>query len=316
MLASEFLTQVRNLGMLPSASTQALDDVSILRHADMEVQTRLLPMLRRLNEEYLVASVDITAVNGRVELPLRAAGAAVRHVQLVTTGGGLRPLPRLMPEQTYGYPTATTHAQGYYFDGGGLVLQPDGASGTVRLRYYMRPGAIRTLVTLPTSYVGADPGGLIASVTADTPTIGRTTFVISQFTSGVPAGSVDFVSQGPAHDATNVSVAITGVSATQFHVATSDLTRAVRVGDYAYPAGYTPVVPVPEELSGVLVGLTVARALMACGYQSEAAQQLGDAEKSMLDVEQLLRPRSEGNPKVLTGGILAGLGAFGNWRGW
>ena len=316
MLASEFLTQVRNLGMLPSASTQALDDVSILRHADMEVQTRLLPMLRRLNEEYLVASVDITAVNGRVELPLRAAGAAVRHVQLVTTGGGLRPLPRLMPEQIYGYPAATTYAQGYYFDGGGLVLQPDGASGTVRLRYYMRPGAIRTLVTLPTSYVGADPGGLIASVTPDTPSTGRTTFVISQFTSGVPAGSVDFVSQGPAHDATNVSVAITGVSATQFHVATSDLTRAVRVGDYAYPAGYTPVVPVPEELSGVLVGLTVARALMACGYQSEAAQQLGDAEKSMLDVEQLLRPRSEGNPKVLTGGILAGLGAFGNWRGW
>lgn len=316
MLASEFLTQVRNLGMLPSASTQALDDVSILRHADMEVQTRILPMLRRLNEEYLVASVDLTAVNGRVELPLRAAGAAVRHVQLVMTGGGLRPLPRLMPERTYGYPTVTTYAQGYYFDGGGLVLQPDGASGTVRLRYYMRPGALRTLQTLPTSYIGTDPGGLIASVTADTPSVGRTTFVISQFTSGVPAGSVDFVSQGPAHDATNVSVAITGVSATQFHVATSDLTRAVRVGDYAYPAGYTPVVPVPEELSGVLVGLTVARALMACGYQSEAAQQLGDAEKSMLDDEQLLRPRSEGNPKVLTGGILAGLGSFNNWWGW
>lgn len=316
MLASELLTQVRNLGMLPNASTNALDDVSILRHADMEVQTRLLPLLRRLNEEYLVASVDITAVNGRVELPLRAAGAAVRHVQLVTTGGGLRPLPRLMPEQTYGYPTATTYAAGYYFDGGGIVLQPDGASGTVRLRYYMRPGALRTLLTLPTSYAGTDPGGLIASVTPDTPSTGRTTFVISQFQTGIPTFPVDFISQGPAHDATNVSVAITGVSATQFHVASSDLTRAVRVGDYAYPTGYTPIVPLPEELSGVLVGLTVARALMACGYQSEAAQQLADAEKSMLEVEHLLRPRSEGNPKVLTGGILAGLGSLNSWRGW
>jgi hypothetical protein len=33
-------------------------------------------------------------------------------------------------------------------------------------------------------------------------------------------------------------------------------------------------------------------------------------------VEQLLRPRSEGNPKMLTGGILAGLGSLNNWRGW
>jgi hypothetical protein len=180
----------------------------------------------------------------------------------------------------------------------------------------MRPGALRTLLTLPTSYAGTDPGGLIASVTPDTPSTGRTTFVISQFQTGIPTFPVDFISQGPAHDATNVSVAITGVSATQFHVASSDLTRAVRVGDYAYPTGYTPIVPLPEELSGVLVGLTVARALMACGYQSEAAQQLADAEKSMLEVEHLLRPRSEGNPKVLTGGILAGLGSLNSWRGW
>lgn len=290
MLASELLTQVRRLGALPTSTNAGLADADILASADMELQGTFLPALRRLNEEYLVRVATVASVGGRVTLPSRAAGAAVRLVQLAASGGGYVNLPRLAPEDATGL-GASGVPVGFYFDGGGIVLLPSGTSGTVRVHYHARPGRM----AVPT-------GGVISTITADAPTAGRTQFVFSTVTL---TGALDIVSSGPAHEAVGLDLTAANLTTTGCDVATSSLLGAVQVGDYICTRDTSPFVPLPEEMAPALVSLVVARMLRQGGYQSESAQHLAEGKEGLERINDLLRPRSDGNPKRLRGGILS-----------
>lgn len=302
MLASELLTQVRRLGALPASSNAGLADADILASADMEVQGVFVPALRRLNEEYLVRVVDVASSGGRVTLPNRAAAGAVRLVQLVMAGGGLRNLPRLAPENATGYPSQGGMPYGFYFDGGGIVLLPQGASGTLRVSYHARPGRM----AVPT-------GGLISTVTADAPTAGRTQLVFSTVTL---SGALDVVSAGPAHEPLGLDLTAANLSTTGCDVSTASLLGTVQAGDYICTRDTSPFVPLPEECAASLVSLVVARMLRQGGYQSESAQHYEEGMAGLKRVEDLLRPRSDGNPKRLKGGVLGRMSGLRIRWGW
>lgn len=302
MLTTDLLTKVRLLGAVPDAVT----DAELLSHADSEVRLNLLPMVRNLNTEYLVRVADVVTINGRAQLPNRAAGAGVRLVQLIN-GPTLTVLPLLDPAKDFGTVVSSGYPWGFYFDGGGIVCLPSGTNATLRIRYYARPGNLVVVVGSAT----------VRRITVVTPGVTTTTI---QTDTPLAGGTYDLISNGPAHQQVAIDATLTFISGVTMTVPTASLLEQPQVGDYISLPDTSPLVCLPEELSDVVVLNTAARYLRARGYLEEAQTAQSQAEKALAPAIDLLRPRSDGNLKRLSGGVLSQLqyGArrgFG-WGGW
>ena len=295
MLASELLEEIRDQGNLTPDST----DATLLRAADAEIRTRLLPLLRTVNEEYLVRHIDIAAVNGRVALPPRATGAAVRMVQVVSGGQLSAPLPRLDPALDTGSGVAAAgQPAGFYFDGGSIVLVPLSSTATIRVRYYARPGKL-VLESDGTSC------GVITAVS-----VGATTTTLTAAAFSGSFIGIDVIASGPAHQ----HKAIDGINP----MPNTSIFEAIIAGDYVARADFSPFVALPEELGSTLALRAAARVLFGLGYRAEAKDTFELAETAQADAMAMLRPRSDGNPKRLSGGTLSAMaypGISDGWRG-
>lgn len=282
--AQALIDDVRSLGSLASAT--GLDDASILAHADKEIAARFIPLLRRASEEFLVRTAEVQAVNGRVRLPSRAVLGGVRHVQISLGGNAWRSLPQLKLEDA-GSSTAGT-ATGFYFDGAGLVLLPLGASGLVRVSYFARPGKLTTT---------ASRYSVVTGVGAQTST--SVTLVLS---GGLVASTVDVVANSSDHSQICIDGALSGGTIT------GSIQGQVLAGDYVCEADYSYLVPLPEELYPSLVNRTASRILLSLGYLEESNAHAQLAEIGLSEILAAVAPRSIGNPKRPTGGMLGAIG--------
>lgn len=299
MLVSEFIAAVRQQAKLPTN----VADAAILRAGDMEIQARLLPAVRKVHADYLVRELTATSLNGRVAMPTRAVVATVRKVQLILSGASWS-LPNFGPDEDVLASTTGTPS-GFMFDGQDIVLLPRGSSGTVRVMYYVRPG--RMIAETDTANTRVVTAGTFNTDGSASLTIGGTIATPTL---------LDVVSSGPAHaqcalDITNPASATIAVSATQ-------AIGLMRVGDYVVAADRSPFVPLPEEMASALVHQASAILLRSNGYESEASAQRDLAEAAIAEATQMLVPRSEGNPKMLRGGLRSRIGlgraiGFG-WR--
>jgi len=268
-------------------------DADILAAGDMEIQGRLVPLIRQVHSEYFVTEQNADAYNGRVALPPRSIAGTVRHVQLIV-GGVTRTLPMVALEDDY-LGVGGSLPMGWYFDGGGIVLLPRGASGTVRIRFYMRPSKMvlesDTSKVWPITVATQSGGGYALTVTGT-----------------LPSAKVDIINPGASHELDAFDVLAAGTS--NLTVTQAAMLNQVAVGGYVVAAGYSPFVPLPEELSAALVHQTAHVLLRALGYDSEAGAQARLADAALTEGKGLLVPRSEGNPKRMRGGIRRSLQGF------
>ena len=298
MLTTAFVAAVRRQGQF----TADLTDADILAAADIEVQGRLIPLVRLVRQEYLVAEAVVTSYGGRLALPSRSVAGTVRQVQLLSGNAALT-LPLMPLESDSGAPSSG-QPFGWYFDGASVVLLPRGTEGTCRVRYYLRPSAMVLDTTVAStarlSVVAQDgSGGYTATAASATP---------------APSTLIDVVSAGPAHAVCAIDRPGTGT--TSLTLPASSVLSPVAVGDYWAVAGQTPFVPVPEELTAALIHQTAGTLLRALAFDAEASQQLLLAEKALDEGRKLLAPRSEGNPRRLVGGIRWSLGQGWGSGGW
>lgn len=304
-LTATFVSAVRRQGSI----TAQYSDADILATGDMEVQTRLLPLLRRMRSEYGVRRILLPIANGRVVMPDRSQVAGVRLVQLVV-GNGYVTLPQVQPEDDYGSSVGGAPF-GWYFDAAGINIVPRNASGQVLVRYYC-----------------AAPAMLMSNNTALTSEIltytEGTTLSTVTFNGSTTLASGDIISARPSHHVVLGGGLLSGTGSANFQTAiyqSIDSDRPVpvsdfytlEIGDYVAPNGQTPFVPVPEELFGVLVHRTAGVMLRASGYLEESSAQLELADEAEVLARDLLAPRSEGTPRALLGGISAASGRRG-WR--
>lgn len=295
-IAADFEADVRSIASMVAAQALGTLSADVLRHGDRVIQSMVLPMLRQVRQDYLVRTIEALSYSGRVDLPERAVGAALRNVQLVRSGI-YTPLPEVPLE------LAQSNAQGslptgYFFDGGGIVLSPRGASGTVSFRYFARPGrlALQTDTTL---------AALITSVVVDSPTPGRTTLNFAAFTGYTPTTNlVDVVSQGPAHEHLGINLVAASPTGTSCNVDSAALLGAVSAGAYICAVDRSPFVPLPEELYTCTVDLCAARVLRAGGYRTEATELRDEALEELKAACAMLQPRNEGSPKRIRGILL------------
>jgi hypothetical protein len=229
----------------------------------------------------------------------------VRLVQLIN-GPTLTVLPLLDPAKDFGTVVSSGYPWGFYFDGGGINCLPSGTNATLRIRYYARPGLL-VIVS----------GATAVRITVVTPGVTTTTF---QTASPLASANYDLISSGPAHQQVAIDAVVTSLGGVTMSVPTASLLEQPQVGDYISLPDTSPYVCLPEELSDVVVLNTAARYLRARGYLEEAQTAQSQAEKALAPAIDLLRPRSDGNLKRLSGGVVSQLQqgmrrGFG-WGGW
>jgi len=292
-LTSAFVAAVRRQGAIPS--TYASTDV--LLAGDIEIQGVFIPLLEQFRQNYFVRELTATVdARGKVPVPARAIGATLRNVQLQLNNTWTSLPCRAMEDWDSLY---TGQPFGYYVDAGSICLLPTGATGTLRIRYTARPGAM-VLETDPST---------TKAITAVTP--GATTTALTcDFTGAVT--NVDIIASGPAHQQKAIGIALGGAQPNLTAVNTS-LLDGVIVGDAIALAGTTPYVPLPEELFAALVHRTAGVILRSLGYDDEAGQQLRVADEVISRATPMLSPRNEGNPERIRGGLRRALNGRGRW---
>lgn len=299
MLTSAFVTAVRRQGQF----TTDLTDADILAAGDLEIQGRLIPLVRLTHQEYLVAEAVVTSYGGRLALPARSVAGTVRQVQLLT-GTSATNLPQMPLESDVGTPQGGTPF-GWYFDGSSVVLLPRGSAATCRVRYFLRPSAM-----------GLNTNIILFQQISTAPQDGAGGYVLTTSSAVGGATIIDVVSAAAAHAV--VAENVFGSGGTSQAVVAANVLGPIAAGDYVALTGVTPFVPVPEELTAALIHQVAGTLLRALAFDTEASQQLLLAEKALDEGQKLLAPRSEGNPRRLVGGIRRALG-MGEWSrrgGW
>ncbi len=294
MLTSAFVTAVRRQGSLPSTLASA----DILLAGDAEIQGVFIPLLEQFRQNFFVRElVGTPDARGRVPLPQRAIGAALRNVQLAINNTWTSLPNRSMEDVDSLY---SGQPYGYYLDAGSVVFLPTGATGTLRIRYTCRPGRMvdETTATLA-------KGITVVGVPGAT-----TTALTCAFTGSLAL--CDILSAGPAHQAKVINATLSGTQP-NLTVLNADCIEQPTAGDYIAIADTSPFVPLPEELSAALIHRTAGVILRAYAYDEEASQQLKIAEEVIERATPMMSPRNEGNPQRIHGGLRRALGTRG-WR--
>ena len=299
MLTSEFITSVRRQGAIPSTMT----DATIMSMGDEEIQGRFIPLLESLRQNYFVREITSTPdARGRVPIPPRAVGAALRNVQLNVNNVWVSLPQRAMEEYDS---VSTGQPAAYYLDAGSICLLPNGTSGTLRIRYPARPGKM---------VLSSDP--VMKGITAVV--VGPTTTAITCAYSGAANGiglGIDIIAGGPAHQQKAIGITLTGASPNWVAQNSDLLDGLVAAFDVLGLADQNIYVPLPEELFSALVHSVAANILLAKGYLEESSAQEQKAARCVAEAKLFLMPRNEGNPQVVSGGLRRALQGGQSRRG-
>lgn len=285
---TDLLSTVRLRGMLPSTATLGVQDSDILQHANDEMQSRLVPLVESVNEEFYVTTTDVALVSGQAayRLPNRNSGSKLRDLKLVI-GGVQQPLVRIEPEKVSAWvSTATGFPQAFYLEAGAVVLVPTPAvsNATLRMRYFVRPGQFVTNAAPTTSTV--------ASVSYSGPTATVTTSVVV----GSGAVSVDCLAYRPPFE----YLALNGSGSGGIYTLPNSSPN-IAVGDYVSLADQSPLLQLPVELHSLLAQRTLCRVLQQLGYSDKYAMASDEADRLEEVALKLLSPRVDGAPKKMRG---------------
>lgn len=312
---TDLIADVRRRAMLPSTSSLGTADADILAVANNEMATRLVPLVMSVNEEFYVQTIDIPMVSGQsaYRMPQRNAGAKLRDVTLVRGNTTLN-LARIEPERLTEWTTnAAGTPVGFYLEAGAVNLVPAPAGGgTLRMKYFVRPGA---LVSSSAQYAAITAVTYGAANTVVVSVAGASAFVPSS------GPTVDIIAARPPFEylITNGPVTNTVIGATidRTIVVSSPTSPApnfspnIAVGDYITQVDSSPIIQLPVELHSLLVQRTVCAIMESFNY----TERLAAAEAAYARMEEaalrLISPRVDGAPKKMRG-LLPRF----SWQGW
>lgn len=295
--SDEFLLNAKRRGNI-STSVDGWDDDDLLAMATDEMRDSIVPMLRRLSEEFLVNDYDQNIASGTAaySLPDWALGEALRDVQLYDGSGGYHALVRKEPSDVSAV-AASNRPTCYFLRDSKVVLVPTPTTAVtsgLRLRCLRRPSKLVGLgrgfevdaIDLDTGYVDVSPlsgaDTLYSLHGTDTPDV-EVTLATPGFRVPVESG----VTLDPAQVANYDKIAFTLAQAAMFSV-----------GDVVTLTGESVVPQIPAELHALLAQATVCSFLRASGQPGlEAAE----AKRQMMwaEAEKLFSPRTENQPRFV-----------------
>ena len=280
MNTTELLASIKRGCSVP-ANQNRFTDADILAIADEEIQTKLLPVLLSLRQEYLVTKEQLTLTPSQAgyAIPVRSIGRTLRSLAIIS-GSTTSYLNYIDPSdiagsQSNGIPTS------FYFEGDKFILYPTPASASVlEIKYEMRPSDLTDVANC----------GLITAIN----TAGNYITISSTPSSIIVGAVVDFISDYAilSKDAT-----VTNVSGTNIYF--TSLPTGLAVNNYIALAKFSPLVQLPREMHQVLSQAVECRLLEALGDfegLGASAQKLTEKTNAMLS---LLAPRQKGSQQKI-----------------
>lgn len=296
--SDDLVSAVRVRCQLPSATNDGkFTDANILELAYEELLTNVLPEIRKARGNYYVKSADYAVTSGVASyaIPSRAQGASLRDVTFINSDGTGFSLPELPLEDIDYYKTSGSTwwstAFCYCIENNSVLLRPEPTQdGTLRLRYYQRPGRL----------VGAAEAMQITSITP----FGAVTVLAGD----VPASwgvtnTFDVIAASPTFDSLSEQLTPTGVTTGvggNIIFTAAELNSGIQVGDWVALETESPVIQLTVELQPVLTSATCVRVLEALG--DGPATQIAESlfQRQMRQAVAHIQPRNDGEqPRII-----------------
>jgi hypothetical protein len=280
---SDLLASVNRLAFIPAGQT-TFTNAEILTIADEETQTKILPRLMAIREEFFVFpyTTPVTQSQRLYPIPSRSVGGMVRDVRIINSNGTYFDLERIEPETVQGEQVGNPSQ--FYLEGESVALYPtpSATQNTLQMSFFLEQGR---LVEIANS-------GVIASINTGTNTVTLATIPSSWVTGNL----FDLISGSgnQAYKAIDNVGTISGLSI-QF----PSLPSTLQVGDYVTIAETSVLVQLPRNMRAALAQCTAARLLEA--QNQPGAEKM--AETAMMSVEaaiRMLSPRVHGASRTLT----------------
>lgn len=305
---TDFLSAVRRRTRIPDGD-HPFSNTDLLELGDEETLTLVMPLVRRVKQEYGIAIYDVAIASGTYtyRLPTRTAGGTIKT--LVHVDGDGNETHKIEPVSLTSLPgfirndaAVPTH---YAMQADAVHLNGTGGT-TLRMKYYRRPSKL-VAVSAAGPITDNDPG-----------TTGRVTLADTSMFSGTFTG--DVVRAQPQFDLPLQDIVVSVVNGTTLSLATTGLVAidvpdaGVGNGDYVTESGETPIPQVPDLCHPLLVAAVSVRVLESLGNQALLGAAQAKLEESKKAVEQLIEERDEGSSAKWIADSPLRQG-FRSWRG-
>lgn len=298
--STALIASVKRKASVPNAQS-LWSDSDFLAVADEEIRGYLLPLIRRVKEDYFLQTADFTidrtqssSANGQgFRIPYRAVGQVCRDIHLLDSAG--KPIdgcPRVDPGEL------GTVAWGLYILSN-LVFYLDrmsyAAPTTLRVTYYLRPSSL----VLPSGAAKVAAWDFSAkTVTLDSVPAGYSTNALWDFVTGRPGFEMQGFDFPGSLDVPSQTITFTDA-----------LPPDISLGDYVCISEQSPVPQIPAELHPLLYERVAWRCLKSMGDVESAADVANSLPGMERDALMLISQRMEGEPKKI-------LPTGGPWRRW
>jgi len=281
MLTTDLLEDIKANSFAPEGQT-TYTDAQLLKVADNETMTKIVPALLKAREEYLVTYKDfaITINQAAYAIPARAVGLQLRDVHIIDGTTVIPDVPRTEPERINS--NASGNPESFYLLGNDVMLfpKPNATTRTLRLYFPLRPSAL----VLPTA------AAVVTAINSLTVTVGT---IVSTWVTG---NIFDFIKQDGGHECLAIDQTSTLISGSDMTFAA--LPSTLRVGDYISLKGTSPLVQLPAELVPVLSQGAASKVLESMN-QSGASGARKEFKEMLETAVILLTPRTVGEARVI-----------------
>lgn len=267
----DIVASAKRSEFFPTGQTTFSDPDDLIAFANEEMQTKLVPAILSVREDFFLSSqqINLQANLSTYPVPERAVGNALKDLLYMPSAAA--------PSVMYPLPKTTVHdlqvgSQGsgnpgqFYIQGDEIVLVPTPSSsqGAIVSYFFMRPN--RLVSTSQCAKITA----IVVGATQTTLTV-DTDLTASTLATVISSGSlVDLLSAKSPFLLWNQDVSVQSISSTQVVLNNSDVQDAAlntmpRVGDYVCPAQQANIPMVPQEFHPILSEMIAYRALKALG---------------------------------------------------
>ncbi len=282
------------------------------------IRSRMVPLLKRTRESYLVTEEDLSLTSGRASYPLpsRAAAETLRSILIEGDSGAWPPLDRIEPEEAHARTATDGTPNAYYLRDDNAVFVPTpGAGQSVRFLYFSRPN----LVVPATEVCEVES----VDFNANSVTVAAWDQDTEEFetaATGIPedfvvGGLFDLVRGVPgfrnhAYDLTVASITGAGPFVITFE---EELPEGLAAGDFVCLTGESPIAQIPAELHPMLAH-EVTRTLLEAKGDSKADRAAKTVERLEEDAKSMLSPRVTEAPKYIQNYNAPGWSRMRRWR--
>lgn len=292
-----FIEQVKLLAHVPLAQVTYTPE-QLLSIGDSELRTAILRQILQVREGYYLTYLDYPVNDlGIFPVPSRAIAGRIHTVQMVV-GTLVYPLARIEPMVLLNTESPPTNTYAFWFEGNNIVTLPKLNSGVCRIYFYCRPSNLTSQVNC-----------------AQVQSIAGLDVTVASLPSGYSIDSLcDFTQDQPPFGILMVDNPILNVSSLTLTFAV--LPPQLAVGDWVSLAGTSCIPQMPLEFQPLLNQRVSVKVLEGQGYLPKMAAAQKKLMEMEADIESIISPRDEGNPKVITpsrGLLNAGPGIRGGW---